>query len=496
EIARQLGVAHILEGSVQKSGDAVRVNVQLIKAANDSHLWADTFDRKLTDIFIVESEVAKTIADTLRAKLTGREEKAITLKPTANPEAYDAFLRGRASEALQMVSFKNRFIAADFYTKAVSLDADFALAWARLGIANAMLYRLGQDHTPQRREQVRQAAETALRLQPDLGEAHVAMGYYFFHCLSDYDHALQLLDQALTLLPNNTDAIATIGFIKRRQGKFSEALAQLERATELDPRNLTSLRELATTHAFLRQFAQARAIYNRALEIVPNDPEMIAEKAHTYLEEGDLAAAAKLLGPVLSESLDNYLLKVQCIQLLFERKYAPASAALKAAIARADKTLGVEIGAYYLLLLVAQQGSGDTEAARQTCEQALNGFSAMQKAGNESEHVASLLGLFYAAVGNRDAAMREARRAAAVAAHDALNAAATEEMLARTQVQLGDFDAAISTISHNLQGPSATFGWGMPLTRATLKIDPTWDPLRGDPRFQKLVASPAPKDTK
>src|SRR4029079_18947920 len=202
EIGRQLGVAHILEGSVQRSGEGVRVNVQLIKAANDSHLWADTFDRKLTDIFSVESEVSKAIAEQLRAKLTGQEEQVIAAKPTDNPEAYDAYLRGLAFTLKATATTANVLGAQKYLKEAVRLDPKFALAWALLSYTDALGYRTAAlQPTVALREEARQATETALTLQPNLGEAVLAKGYYHYACLKDYDTAVRYFEQARQLLP-------------------------------------------------------------------------------------------------------------------------------------------------------------------------------------------------------------------------------------------------------------------------------------------------------
>ena len=232
EIARQLGVAHILEGRVQKSGDAVRVTVQLIKAANDSHLWADTFDRKLADIFSVESEVAKAIADQLQAKLTGQEEQLIAAKPTDNPEAYDAYLRGLAYN-LKTQTFANAFGAQKYLREAVRLDPKFALSWALLSYVDAVGYRTTfLQPTVALREEARQAAETALTLQPNLGEALHAKGYYHYSCLRDYDAAVRYFEQARQFLPNSSQIPESLAYVARRRGQWdrSESLLQRSRA--------------------------------------------------------------------------------------------------------------------------------------------------------------------------------------------------------------------------------------------------------------------------
>src|SRR6516165_2873113 len=242
QIAKQLGVAHILEGSVQKSGDAVRVNVQLIKGANDSHLWADTFDRKLTDIFAVESEVAEKIADQLRAHLTGQEEQVLAAKPTENVEAYDAYLRGLAYSLKTANTTANAVGAQKYLREAVRLDPKFALSWALLSIVNARGY-ISQSLQPTLalREEARQAAETALTLQPNLGEAMLAKGQYHYACLKDYDTAVRYFEEALQFLPNNSQIPASLALVARRRGQWDRSESYFNEAERLDPRNLRLL---------------------------------------------------------------------------------------------------------------------------------------------------------------------------------------------------------------------------------------------------------------
>src|SRR6478672_654815 len=242
EIARQLGVAHILEGSVQKSGDAVRVNVQLIKAGNDSHLWADTFDRKLTDIFSVESEVAKAIADQLKAKLTGQEEHVIAAKPTDNPVAYDAYLRGLAYNLKTGNTRANALGAQKYLREAVRLDPKFALGWALLSYVDARGY-LTQTLQPTvaLREEARQAVETALTLQPNLGEAILARGFYNYACLKEYDTAVHHFEQARPLLPNSSRIPELLAYVMRRRGEWNRSETYFNEAEGLDPRNVSML---------------------------------------------------------------------------------------------------------------------------------------------------------------------------------------------------------------------------------------------------------------
>src|ERR1700726_476150 len=244
EIARQLGVAHIVEGSVQKSGEAVRVNVQLIKAANDSHLWADTFDRKLTDIFSVESEVAKAIAEQLRVHLTGREEQVIAAKPTDNPAAYDAYLRGLAIEHNQY-GFDAEAGAAQAYLESVRLDPTFALAWANLAIARSPLYLYGVDATTNSAAAVRDAADRAMTLQPDLAEAWAAQGAYRYRVARDFSGALQAYEEAHKRLPNSSRVLLEMAVVETRLGRWDVAEAHYRKAMELDPRSSSLLAAVA-----------------------------------------------------------------------------------------------------------------------------------------------------------------------------------------------------------------------------------------------------------
>src|SRR5438034_165801 len=255
EIARQLGVAHILEGSVQKSGEAVRVNVQLIRAANDSHLWADTFDRKLTDIFSVESEVAKAIAEQLRAKLTGQEEQVIAAKPTDSTEAYDAYLRGLAYSLKAGFLPANALGAQKYLREAVKLDPKFALGWALLSNVEARGYLTANlQPTIALREEARQAAETALTLQPNLGEAVWAEGYYHYGCLKDYDTAARYLEQARRLLPNSSRILESLAYLERRRGEWERSEVYFNEAERLDPRDTHLLAEHAYSYISLRRF--------------------------------------------------------------------------------------------------------------------------------------------------------------------------------------------------------------------------------------------------
>ncbi|MDQ3546734.1 MAG: hypothetical protein M3429_09525, partial [Verrucomicrobiota bacterium] len=299
EIARQLGVAHILEGSVQKHGDRVRVNVQLIRAANDAHVWAESFDRHLTDIFAVETEVAKTIADQLRVHLTGREEEVIAAKPTDNPEAYDAYLRGLAFTLKTQNTPGNYLGAQKYFREAVRLDPKFALAWALLSYVDSRGYRtLNLQPTDALREEARQAAENALTLQPTLGEALVAKGFYYYGCLSDFENAVKYYEQARQFLPNSSRVPESLAFVTRSQGKWEKTESYFNEAARLDPRNVSLLTRQAQFYITLRRFPEAQRKLDRILEIVPGDIDALIEKGAIAQAEGDLPRAAALLAPL------------------------------------------------------------------------------------------------------------------------------------------------------------------------------------------------------
>ena len=299
EIAKQLGVANILEGSVQKVGDQVRVDVQLVNAQTDSPFWAESYDRKLIDILGVESEIAKRIAESLQAKLTGREEQALAVKPTNNPEAYDAYLRGLAY-TLKAFSRPTNFLAAQKYLKeAVRLDPKFALAWALLSFVDARGYiTTVLQPTDALRNEARQAAETALTLQPNLGEAILAKGHYHYACLRDYETAVLYFEQARQFLPNSSQIPELLAYVARRQGEWGRSESYFNEAERLDPRNVNVLTQRALSYVNLRRFPEALRKLDQVLNITPDDVDTLVVKAAIAQAEGDLPRAAALLAPL------------------------------------------------------------------------------------------------------------------------------------------------------------------------------------------------------
>src|SRR5215475_6997329 len=330
EIARQLGVAHVLEGSVQKSGEAVRVNVQLIKAANDSHLWADIYDRKLTDIFAVESEVAKAIAEQLQSRLTSQDEKLISSKPTDNPEAYDAYLRGLAYTLKTQNTIANSQGARKHLQEAVRLDPKFALSWALLSYVDAVGYlTLSLQPTPALREETRQAAETALALQPNLAEAILAKGYYHYSCLKDYDTALRYFEQAHQLLPNSSRIQEFLAYVTRRQGQWDQSDAYFNEVERLDPRNVHVFTQHSLSYVCLRRFPEAIRKLDEVLNITPDDVDTLAQKAAIAQAEGDLPRASALLAPLQIPPDDISAWERQAYQTILEGRAAQIIPSLK-----------------------------------------------------------------------------------------------------------------------------------------------------------------------
>jgi serine/threonine protein kinase/Tfp pilus assembly protein PilF len=498
EIAKQLGVAHILEGSVQKNADAVRVNVQLIRATDDSHRWSDTFDRKLTDIFSVESEVAKNIADQLRAKLTGQEEQVIAAKPTDDPQAHDAYLRGLAYTLKTAFTPANSLAAQKYVKEAVRLDPKFALGWALLSYVDASGY-LTQSLQPTvaLREQARQAAETALTLQPNLGEAVFAKGFYHYACLKDYDTAVKYLEQAYQLLPNNSRIPQALAYVERRRGNWDKSDEYFNDAEKLDPRNVNLLSQHARSYVCLRHFPEALAKLEQILNIAPDDIDTLVLKARIAQAEGDLPRASALLAPLRLGADYANALETQVYQAILESRPTSIIPRLQEILANPDQALGYYNGELRFWLGWAQEVAGDHGAARKSWSQARSELEPFLKEQPENFVLMGDLALTNVGLGDNAAAVTLAERAIAmIPIHkDALTGPRPLDILARVAARIGDPDRSISTLEKLLSIPyEAPLAANPPLTPALLRLDPMFDPLRDDPRFQKLlVASSAPK---
>ena len=435
EIARQLGVANILEGSVQKAADQVRVNVQLVNAQTDFHLWAESYDRKMTDILGVESDIAKRIAESLQTKLTGREEQALAVKPTNNPEAYDAYLRGVAFEARFYSSFYSDLAlkAAGFYERAVQLDSNFAIAWARLSRMNADLYYFIQ---PLSRDAAKRALENAQKLEPNSPETLLALGYYQYRVLHDYGAAKTTFGRVSKLVPGNSEIAAALGHVTQDGGHVDESIAYFEQALALDPRNTELLNAAATTYALLRQFPAALQLYDRVLDITPNDSNMIAAKrAGIYQAQGNLQEAARSLPEINWPTFPFHIFFIKIVQLRLERNYGEAVRLLQGRLAQFRYPSQWHKARDQVTLAFIQRLAGDTAGAKVTAEQARDTLEPIYRDQPDravSAELAATLSGAYAAMGEKDSALKVAERAIILLprAKDALVGPGYEEDLA------------------------------------------------------------------
>ncbi len=495
DIARQLGVAHILEGSVQKSGDAVRVNVQLINAATDSHLWADTFDRKLTDLFSVESEVAKAIADQLRVHLTGREEQVIQAKPTDNPDAYNAYLRGLAYNLKTLDTPANTVGAQGYLREAVRLDPKFALAWAMLSSVDSFGYiSLNLQPTVALREEARKAAETAFTLQPNLAEAIMAKGYYHYACLRDYDTAVRYFEQARQLMPNSSQIPEALAFVARRRGEWDKSELYFKEAELLDPRNTSLLAQHALLYVALRRFPEALKTADQILNITPDDVDTLSLKAAIAQGQGDLPRASTLLAPLRPAAADTSALETQVYQAILEGHTAQIIPRLEELLSKPNPARGYYSGELRFWLGWAEEIAGEHAAARESWLRARGELESFLQEQPENYGLIRILALTNMALGDEIAASALAERAmtANPIERDAIAGPGVIEISARVAAHFGQRDRAIAALQKLLAIPYSgpLNPQNVPLTSALLRLDPMFDPLRNDPRFKKLVVSP------
>jgi TolB-like protein/Flp pilus assembly protein TadD len=483
EISKQLGVAHILEGSVQKAADQVRISVQLVNAMNDSHIWAETYDRKLIDVFQVESDVAQKIAASLEAKLTGREKQEIATAGTRNPEAYDAYLRALALRNKQGIDNLEKLIG--FSRRAVELDPNYAEAWAVLGIAEALKYFF-PDHSDAQLKRARTAAENAIRLAPDSADGHNAMGQFYYYCLQDFDRALADLEIAHERAPNDGNILFAIALVKRRQGKLDESIEVQKQAANLDPLNEDIWFNLARSYRGARRFDEARAMFDRALAIAPGDLSITASKAETYLAEGNLDATWQTVANLkLSYPDRGYGLQIEV--LTYRRQFDEAIAQLSSVLGPSNNTARLFVAIGHALLGELHVAKGDQVNAQPLFVQAEQGFKALRAGGDNSFLLADTLVQVEARLGHRDEVETDADAILQRIKKDAWGFAREEEAVARAYTALGDFDRAVPLLQHALATPT-----NESLTPAYLRLDPFWDPVRNDPRFQELIGEKKP----
>jgi serine/threonine protein kinase/Flp pilus assembly protein TadD len=496
DIAKQLGVANILEGSVQKVADQVRVNVQLINAQTDSHLWAETYDRKLTDILGVESEIAKGIAAALQAKLSHREEQALAVKPTNNQEAYDAYLRGLAFEGhSSFLDGAPSLEAIGSYERAVQLDPNFAIAWARLSRENARLYAHGIDATPgARRDAAKRALENAEKLKANSPETLLALGHYQLNVLRDNAAAKITFERVREMLPSGSEAPHALGKLTLQEGHWDESIAYYEQALTLDPRNAELLTGAAWTYAMLRQFPAALKLYDRALDVTPNNPAVMIAKAGIYQTQGQLQEAGRLLPEINEQIASEDARSIKIFQLRLERNYGEAIRFLRARLAQFHFDSEDDEATNQTWLAFMQRLAGDMAGARVTAEQARNLLEPLYRDQPDNAYFAAHLSRVDALLGDKDSALKLAERAILLLpnAKNRVSGPSMEENMALIHTIFGDSSRAISTLTKLLQTPYNSWIYPGTITPALLRLDPLWDPLRGDPAFQKLCEEKQP----
>ena len=498
EIGQQLGVAHLLEGSVQRAGNKVRVNAQLINARTDAHEWAENYDRPVDDVFAIQSEIAKAIADQLQAKLSPNEKKAIEQPPTTDLAAFDLYSRAKSlllTASFSATSEPDLRKAIELLDEAVKRDPSFFDAYCQLAYAHEYLYAVrGSDHTPARLALAEAAVQAATRLRPDAAETHLARAQYLYYGLRDYAGALAELEIARRALPNDPRLFELTGYILRRRGQQEEGLQNLERAAELDPRNFFTLQQIALSYQILGRYAEAIAALDRALAIVPDNVETRATRGLYYLcWKADTRPLHQTIDAILAQgpSAIASAADVWFFCALAERDPAAAERAL---VALGDNPCWGE-GAILL-----SRSFGEGLLARMTKDEA-RARTAFEAARAQQEKIVQaqpdygpalcVLGLIDAALGRKDLALDEGRRAIALTPleKDVNNGSRVLQYFAITAAWAGEKELALQQLEAGLRAPAAS----LMLSYGALKLYPVWDPLRGDPRFEKIVASLAPK---
>jgi TolB-like protein/class 3 adenylate cyclase/Tfp pilus assembly protein PilF len=494
KIGRELGVAHLLEGSVQRANNRVRVNAQLIDARNDAHLWAQTYDRDLADVFAIQSEIAKTIADQLQAKLSPSEKREMEQRPTADVTAFDLY--ARAKNLLLTTSFSAMAAAslrqaADLLEQAVARDPSFFQAYCQLAYTHDNIYFLGLDHTPARLAMAEAAIQAALRIRPDAGEGHLARAENLYRGYYDFDGALAELETARRTLPNDARVSELQGYIERRRGKHEESLRNLERAIELDPRNFFTLEQIALSYQQLRRYKEMAAVLDRALTIQPNDVEARTVRA---LVDLDWKANPRPLHQTIDQIRQQDPTAIERVAdtwflcTLAERDPAAATKACEALGENSYSNDAVLFTRSFAQGLVARMAKNDSAAKSAFTAARAEQEKRVLEQPNYGPPVC-VLGLIDAALGRKEEALREGRRAVQLlpVEKDSINGVHMIEYLAMIGAWVGDKDLACEQLGVATRLPGG-------LSYGQLKLMPMWDPLRGDSRFEKIVASLAPKD--
>ncbi len=485
EIGKTLGVATILEGSVRRIGNRVRVNVQLINAENDEHIWAEDYDRELTDVFAIQTDLAQKIASELRAKLSPSEKAQIMRKPTENGEAYLAFVQAHNLQGA-FEDFDKLKQSEQLYERAIKLDPDFALAFARYSQLESWILHTF-DRTSGRREKVRTLAERALQLQPDLPEAHLALGFSYYYGDDNYDAALKEFEIAQRGLPNESEGYLAIGAIQRRQGKWAESTANLEKAASLNPQDVWPLQNLAFNYQMARNFDAANKTIDRALAVNPTafGPLEIKSKL-AIAEKGDFSVAERAFEALKSIPTTNQQkLKTAGARadvFLLERKYREGLQEMENVPDDVLTSLPGALCNKYFLIGFARKALQDEAGARAAFLEAKSAAEEQLKKSPDAADAHIQLAKLLAWLGEKDAAVSETQRATELLpeSKDAFGGPEISEGVAQVHATLGDNARAIEILDGLLSRPST-------VTVQGLKVNPIWDPLRNDPQFQALL---------
>jgi TolB-like protein/class 3 adenylate cyclase/Tfp pilus assembly protein PilF len=492
QIAQELGVAHILEGSVQRAGDRVRVSAQLIDARSDTHIWAEHYDREVADVFRIQSEIAEKIVVQLRAKLSPQEKAAIEERPTQDLAAYDLYLRAR--DLIDAIAFtaggaQDLNEAARLLDDAITRDPKFLLAYFHLARAHDIMYFLGLDHTPERLALAEKAVRAALELRPDSGEAHLAQAQHFYWGYRDYERARAELSIAIRALPNEPHALVLSGYIDRRQGRWDDSTRELERALELDPKNLFILQQVSYCYQYLRRYKDMAAVLDRVVAVNPNDLTTRVQRAvvdlqwradpkplHTAIE-----AIAVRDEKATMQISDRWMLLALC-----ERDKAAAAGALAVLATDGCHDEGIPFPRAWCEGLVAQIG-GDQAAARAAFTRARGEIEKLLREQPNYAEGLCVLAMIDAALGKRDQAIHEAQRATEMLplSKDALNGARVADYRAVTCALAGDKKRAIEQLSSATRRPGG-------INYGDLRLHPYFDGLRGNPEFERIVNTLAP----
>jgi TolB-like protein/Tfp pilus assembly protein PilF len=495
EIGQQLGVAHLLEGNVQRIGNRLRVNAQLIKASSDEHVWAQTYDRDVADLFAIQSEIAQAIADQLHAKISPNEKRDIERPPTADLNAFDLYTRAKSLSSPAFFSNagkKDLLEAINLLNDAVSRDPAFFQAYCQLAWVHDVLYFLGYDRTPERLAQAEAAIQAAFRLRPDAGEAHLARAENFYRGYLDYDNALTELELARQTLPNDPRIFELMGLIQRRSGRWDESTRNLEHAANLDPRNVFTLLAIADSYRDLRRYAEATSTYDRVLGITPNAVKIKAARALVELEwKANTQPLRQLIDSVQTTSLAA-LADIADTWLLLALAERDAAAAKDALIASGENTpLNNDVFRFNRSFVegVIARMTKDDDKARSAFTDARSEQEKLVQAQPNYVPPLVVLGLIDAALGRKEEALREAQRAVELlpVEKDSIKGALIVEYSAIIAAWVGDKELACEKLAAAVRYPS-------PLSYGDLKLLPFWDPLRGEPCFEKIVASMAPKE--